>query len=544
MQMADRFDPSELSGIVEAIWRRDPTIFGAPASLEALLADRYGWLDVASRMRGQSVALADLRRSFLAEGRKRAVLLGMGGSSLAADVMRSSFGVRTSGLELAVLDSTHPDAVAAISATHPASSSIYIVASKSGTTTEPRCFQQHFWHDAVASIGARAAGDAFVAITDPGSQLGAIASNDGYRRVFVNPPDIGGRYSALSFFGLVPAALAGYEIDTILIGAEAAMSRCRETTDIMTNPGARLGAFLAANAIDGRDKLTLHCPAPFASLGIWMEQLIAESLGKEGRGILPVDGEPLGEPNRYGADRMIVAIDVRHERTEGALDGAGGMDPRLDDIAAAGTPVLRLASRDATDLGWLFFIWEFATTVAASLLQVEPFDQPDVERAKVETRRVLAEAAASRTLTLPSDPDALGASSAVASAIDDLQPTAYVALHAYVAQTAGTDAALARLRQRILARTLRPVTIGYGPRFLHSTGQLHKGGIAGLCLQFVDRPDHSELPVPGEWYSFGQLIAAQAVGDSEALRSLGRRVIRVRVPRRGAEDEIDRLLCD
>lgn len=539
--MSDRPDLSQLPAIIDAIWRRDPSIFGAPASLEPLLAERYGWLDVASRMRGQVRALTQLRHDLIASGKTRAVLLGMGGSSLAADVMRDAFGTRDDGLTLSVLDSTHPGAVNAIGASHPTASTVFIVASKSGTTTEPRCFQQRFWHDANASVGATRAGDAFIAITDPGSQLGEIASRDGYRTVFVNPPDIGGRYSALSFFGLVPAALAGYDVGEILAGAEAAMARCR-VSDTEDNPGAKLGAFLATNAAAGRDKLTLHCPAPFASLGVWVEQLIAESLGKDGRGILPVEGEPLDAPSRYGPDRMIVAIDTRHGREAGALDGPGGLDARLDAIAAAGTPVLRLAARDATDVGWLFFLWEFATTVAAALLGIEPFDQPDVERAKIETRRVLAQASASRSLSLPEDPDPAHASAALSDAIAAIDPSGYVAVHAYIHPTSASDAALARLRERIRARTDRPVTIGYGPRFLHSTGQLHKGGPAGLCVQLVDQPDASEVAVPGEWYSFGQLIAAQALGDYEALRSLGRPVMRVSVPRTGAETSIDLLL--
>lgn len=527
--------------IVDAIWRRDPTIFGAPRAVEPLLADRFGWLDAAPRMQGQVTALASLRSTLLAEGRKRAVLLGMGGSSLAADVMRDAFGVPSDGLVLSVLDSTHPDAVGAIAATHPPESSVFIVASKSGTTTEPRCFQQYFWQRAVAEVGNVRAGRGFVAITDPGSQLGAIAARDGYRRSFINPPDIGGRYSALSFFGLAPAALAGYDVSAVLRGAEAAMDYCR-VNDVERNPGARLGAFLAANAAAGRDKLTLHCPAPFASLGVWVEQLIAESLGKDGRGILPVEGEPLGEPAQYGPDRMIVAIDVRQERAEGALDGAGGLDARLDAISAAGTPVLRLAARDATDLGWLFFVWEFATTVAGALLRIEPFDQPDVERAKVETRRVLGDASDARELNVPEDPSADTASPILETAIAGLESSSYVALHAYIQPTTAADAALARLRGRIRARTTITTTIGYGPRFLHSTGQLHKGGLPGLCVQLVDTSGMSDSPIPGEWFTFGQLIAAQALGDAQALRSLGRPVLRIHVPSGDVEASIDSLL--
>ena len=539
--MPDQSDPSQLSAIVDAIWRRDPTIFGAPPSLHPLLADRYGWLDVATHMHSHVGALTRFRDTLIANGKTRAVLLGMGGSSLAADVMRDAFGTRAGGLTLSVLDSTHPGAVDAIGASHPAASSVYVVASKSGTTTEPRCFQQRFWHDAIEAVGRAGAGDAFIAITDPGSQLGAIASRDGYRRVFVNPPDIGGRYSALSFFGLVPAALAGYDIGELLVGAEAAMARCRLSAPD-ANPGAQLGTFLATNAAAGRDKLTLYCPAPFASLGVWVEQLIAESLGKDGRGILPVEGEPLDAPSTYGPDRMIVAIDPRTAREDGALHGSGGLDPRLDAIAAAGTPVLRLAARNATDLGWLFFIWEFATTVAAALLGIEPFDQPDVERAKVETRRVLEQASASRSLSLPDDPDAAQASAALSDAIAAIDASGYVAVHAYIHPTSASDAALARLRERIRARTNRPVTIGYGPRFLHSTGQLHKGGPAGLSVQLVSEPTAADAAVPDEWYSFGQLIAAQALGDYEALRSLGRSVMRVALPRLGAEAAIDLLL--
>jgi glucose-6-phosphate isomerase len=531
------------AAIVERMWRRDPTLFGAPANLEPLIADRFGWLDVASKMEGQIAALTGLRSTFLAEGRTRVVVLGMGGSSLAAAVLGDAFGVRPDGLRLSVLDSTHPAAVDAVARSHPTASSLFVVASKSGTTTEARCFQQHFWRRAIEEVGADCAGDGFIAITDPGSQLGAIAARDGYRRTFVNPPDIGGRYSALSYFGLVPAALAGYDVGAILRGAAEAMASC-QASGLNENPGARLGTFLASNAAVGRDKLTIHCPAPFTSLGIWVEQLIAESLGKGGRGIVPIEGEPLGDPSCYGPDRVIVAIDPRYDRSAGALEGAGGLDPRLDAIDVAGTPVLRLAAREATDLGWLFFIWEFATSVAAAHLRVEPFDQPDVERAKVEARRVLAEASVGGALEVPDDPDATSASPMLASAIGALGPSGYVAVQAYLEPTPGADAALARLRARIRSRTVRPVTVGYGPRFLHSTGQLHKGGLAGLCIQLINHSEGPRNPVPGEWYGFDQLIAAQAIGDAEALRSLGRPVLRIRMPSDGDELGIDRLLAD
>ena len=539
--MANQRETTRLASIIEAIWRRDASIFGAPTALEPLLRDRYGWLDVATKMRTQISSLTKFRKSLVANGKTHAVLLGMGGSSLAADVMRDAFGVQRDGLRVSILDSTHPGAVVAMRTSHPPASSVFVVASKSGTTTEPRCFQQHFWDDAVTSSGAQAAQDAFVAITDPGSQLGDIAAKDGYRRTFVNPPDIGGRYSALSFFGLVPAALAGYDVDAILIGAEAAMERC-QIAEVSSNPGARLGEFLAENAAVGRNKLTLICPAPFHGFGAWVEQLIAESLGKGGRGILPIASEPLAEPHRYGSDRVIVAIDPRHGRTDGALESSGGLDPALDAIAASGTPVLRLAAQNPSDLGWLFFIWEFATTVAAAMLKIEPFDQPDVERAKVETRRVLSEAAATRTLTYPEDVNVGSSSAALATAISAVDQAGYIAVQAYLQPTEELNSSLASLRGRLRSQTLRPVTIGYGPRFLHSTGQLHKGGPVGLCIQLVDRPDPSEPPISGEWFGFGQLVAAQAIGDFEALRGLNRPVVRIRVPERNPAAAVDDIL--
>lgn len=531
------------AAIVERIWQRDPSLFGAPASLEPLIADRFGWLDVASKMRGQVDALDGLRSTFLAEGRTRVVVLGMGGSSLAAAVMGEAFNAHADGLRLSVLDSTHPGAVDSVARSHPTATSVCVVASKSGTTIEPRCFQQYFWRRAIEEVGANRAGDGFIAITDPGSQLGFIAAHDGYRRTLVNPPDIGGRYSALSYFGLVPAALAGYDVGAILQGAAEAMASC-QVSDLDANPGARLGIFLASNAAVGRDKLTIHCPVPFTSLGIWIEQLIAESLGKSGRGILPIVGEPLDNPTAYGPDRVVVAIDPRFDRSAGAMDGPGGLDPRLDAIGAAGTPVLRLAARGAIDLGWLFFIWEFATSVAAAHLRIEPFDQPDVERAKVETRRVLAEAAIGGALDVSDDLEASSASPSLETAIGALGPSGYVALQAYLQPTSEADAALARLRARILSRTVRPVTVGYGPRFLHSTGQLHKGGLAGLCVQLINHFEGPSVPVPGEGYGFGQLIAAQALGDADALKTLGRPILRIRMPSEGDVLGIDRLLAD
>ena len=525
MSSSDTELSSRLGPIVTSIWKRDPSIFGANPTLEPLIANRYGWLDVATRMRTQVASLHKFASSVRSSGRKKALLLGMGGSSLAADVMRHTLPSGRDAVGVSVLDSTHPEAVRALLASHEPSASVYLVSSKSGTTTEPLCFQETFWTHAVKQLGEAKAGDSFVAITDSGSKLAVEAANRGYRRAFINPEDIGGRYSALSFFGLVPAALMGADLEALLASAADAMAKCQTTTRLHQNPGAQLGLALAEHARAGRNKLTLLCAPPFDRFGVWVEQLIAESLGKHGGGILPVEGEQITDETRFGDDRFYVAI----EPVTGTVDQLRGQShaTHADDLEAAGLPVFRLPVSRPEDLGGLFFIWEFATTVAGALLGIEPFDQPNVELSKILTRKVLESYVRSGILEEPPAVLAANAADALRARLAGPLRPDYVAIQAYLNPSSSIETALKRLRLAVAARAWpAPVTIGYGPRFLHSTGQLHKGGIAGLSIQLLDQSGH-EVEIPGVTYGFSTLISAQSIGDFQALSDADRQVARV-----------------
>lgn len=532
---------SRLGGVVASVWNRDPAIFGASPSLEPLIANRYGWLDIATRMQSQILSLEKFAASVRSSGRKQALLLGMGGSSLAADVMRNTLPSRHDALAMTVLDSTHPDAVKAALASHAPSASLFLVSSKSGTTTEPVCFQKTFWKHAVEQLGETKAGESFIAITDSGSMLSGEAAERGFRRAFINPEDIGGRYSALSFFGLVPAALMGADLDALLGSAADAMAKCQATAPLQQNPGAQLGLALAMNACAGRNKLTLLCPPPFESFGVWVEQLIAESLGKHGRGILPVEGEQFTPGTRFGNDRFVVAIDTAIGPT-GPLPGQP-YAPHADDLEAAGLPVFRMTANRPEDLGRLFFIWEFATTVAGALLGIEPFDQPNVELSKALTRKVLDGYLQSGILEEPPSVLPGNAADALRSQLVGSRRPDYVAIQAYLNPTSSIKTALERLRLAVAAVAWpAAVTIGYGPRFLHSTGQLHKGGIAGLSIQLIDQPG-DDVEIPGVNYGFSALISAQSIGDYHALSEANRQTVRIALGRDPA-GEIDQLAAD
>ena len=525
MSSADSDLSSRLGAIVASIWRRDPQIFGADPTLEPLIANRYGWLDVATRMQSQIFSLQKFAASVRSSGRTQGLLLGMGGSSLAADVMQHTLPPGQDAIPVSVLDSTHPEAVRALLASHDPASSIYLVASKSGTTTEPLCFQETFWARAVEQMGETKAGEAFAAITDSGSRLASAAAVRGYRRAFINPGDIGGRYSALSYFGLVPAALMGADLESLLGSAADAMAKCQATTPLHQNPGAQLGLAMAVNARAGRNKLTLVCPPPFERFGVWVEQLIAESLGKHGGGILPVQGEPISPETGFGSDRFFVAIDTKF----GTMDSQRGQTRVIspDELEAAGLPVFRMAVANPEALGSLFFVWEFATAVAGALLGIEPFDQPNVETSKVLTRTVLDRYVKSGILAVPPSVMSDRAAATLRDHLTGAHRPDYVAIQAYLNPCAAVDRALERVRHSV-AKTAWPsaVTIGYGPRFLHSTGQLHKGGIAGLSIQLLDQPV-LDVAIPGNNYGFSALISAQSTGDFHALSEANRQTMRI-----------------
>ncbi len=500
--------------VLARIWARDHTAW-KPYPTE--IADRLGWLEVAHAMRQHLPDLLAFAEEARREGVRHVVLLGMGGSSLGPEALSRTFGSAPGFPQLIVLDTTVPEAVEAATREIDPASTLFSVSSKSGTTTEPLALYAHFRALVEAAVGAEDAGRRFFAITDAGTPLESMAREQGFRRAFLNPADIGGRYSVLSYFGLTPAALMGLDVGALLDRAVAMMHACGPSAPVRENPAALLGAAMAGHALRGRDKLTLIASPSIAAFGLWAEQLVAESLGKEGRGIVPVEGEPLLDPGCYGDDRQFTYL-----RLDG--DDNAAADASVAAIEAAGRPVVRLALRDRYDLGAEFFRWELATAIAGAMLGVHPFDQPNVQQAKDQTLLALSEFA--RLGRLP-DVDAPGS---LAGLLDTARPGDYLAILAYVRQTPDTDAALSGLRRAVAERCRIATTLGYGPRYLHSTGQVHKGGPdTGLFLLLTD-DSAEDAPVPGEPYSFGTLAEAQALGDLRALQSLGRRVARVRLP--------------
>jgi glucose-6-phosphate isomerase len=489
--VAERLAALDRDRVVERIWGEDHTVWKDDPTE---IADRLGWLTVTGSMAERAADLEAFAHDVAADGFEKAVLLGMGGSSLAPEVLASTFGSADGALELIVLDTTHPDTVRRVTDELDPDRTLFVVASKSGTTVETRSHLEHVW--ALAPDGRR-----FVAITDPGTPLVDLARERSFRRVFENPPDIGGRYSALSYFGLVPGALIGAPIHELLDRAEEMRRASWLTVPAADNPSVVLGAAIGELARAGRDKLTLVLPEAFAGLGDWIEQLVAESTGKEGLGIVPIVGEPLGEPDRYGDDRAFVTM---------------GEHPGIDALVAAGHPVVRLAEGEADRLGAEFFRWELATAVAGHVLGINPFDQPNVQEAKDATTAILEGGELE-------DPglDALG------PLLKEVGAGDYVAILAYLDRTPETEETLQRARVSIRDRLRVATTVGFGPRYLHSTGQLHKGGPnTGVFIQVVDARS-TDVPIPGRPYPFGTLIDAQALGDLRSLRARGRRVARV-----------------
>jgi glucose-6-phosphate isomerase len=518
--------------IVVRIWNHDHTVW-KPDPDEII--NRLGWLHIVESMRQETDRLKRLAGSLHDDGYRQVLLLGMGGSSLAPQVFRSTFGVREKHLDLAVLDSTDPEAVRAHAERIDPARTLFIVATKSGGTVETLSFFKYFFRHMTEAVGGAEAGRHFIAITDPGSALTEMAEAYRFRKAFLNDPNIGGRYSALSFFGLVPAALVGVDLTVLLDRAVAMIARCGPDVPAGENPAASLGAVLGHLAAAGRDKLTLVLSPPVDSFGDWIEQLIAESSGKEETGILPVVGEALGPPEVYGRDRLFVHLRLASDQTH---------DDALAELEKAGHPVIWIDLLDRHDLGGQFFLWELATAVAGHLMGINPFDQPDVESAKVQARRMVAEY--QEKGHLPKE----ASSPVTAAALKDFLSSAaegdYIALQAYLPPTAEMDRALAGLRLRLRDTYHLAVTVGYGPRFLHSTGQLHKGdGGRGLFIQFIsesardapipDRADASDSSV-----SFAVLKKAQALGDRQALLDGGRQVITFQLEEDPA-GQLDRL---
>ena len=513
------------------LWRPDPRE----------IADRLGWLDAGSFLRPHLPDLAAFVNEICAEGYRDVVLLGMGGSSLGPEVLRRSFlGNRSlpkDSPRLTLLDSTVPGQVAAVTHAIDPIHTLFIVSSKSGGTIETLSFYRHFRHLTESALSARPEpveghpGANFVAITDAGTPLERLGRDAGFRRVFLNPADIGGRYSVLSWFGMLPAALAGIDVARLLDTAASMRDRCLGD-DAQANPGLQLGALLGAMTLAGRDKVTLITPPPIDSFGLWVEQMIAESLGKEGRGIVPVAGEPLLSPDCYGDDRLFIYLRTGRGDDEPGLHWC---DDAVERLETTGHPVARLELTSVYDLGAEFFRWEYATAIAGLMLDVHPFDQPDVQSAKDNTD-VLLETFLSRgslpelpTVHLPDQrtvrPELV--EGPLASLLEQALPGDYLAIVSYMPVDTETDRLLDELRSKIMERFRIATTAGYGPRYLHSTGQLHKGGPgSGFYLQLTTNRNQ-QLPIPGQPYGFDVLAAAQAIGDYQALTNLGRRLVSV-----------------
>ncbi|MBS3783762.1 MAG: glucose-6-phosphate isomerase, partial [Anaerolineae bacterium] len=524
--------------IVDRIWKHDHTVW-KPKPDE--ITNRLGWLHIADVMKENIPRLEALVEGVREDGYTDALLLGMGGSSRAAEVFRQTFGVREGYLDLAVLDSTDPEAVLSHLDRLDLDRTLFIVGSKSGTTAETLSVFRFFYNHVLRAAGADRAGEHFVAVTDPGTPLAELAYEHDFRALFLNDPNIGGRYSALSYFGLVPAALIGADVERLLDNALTIASGCESCVVVGENLGARLGAVLGELTKAGCDKVTFVISASFASFGAWVEQLIAESMGKAGTGILPVAGEPLGAPGVYSDDRFFVHL---------RLEGDETYDAQLAELERAGHPVVRFNLRDLYDMGQQMFLWEMAVAVAGHRLQIHPFNQPNVEAAKVQAHSMVERYREHGELpsgeSSPTRPELLHDFLAEAPSGGSPSPHSdrgYVALQAYVQPTIRTEAALLALRTQLRDRYQLATTVGYGPSFLHSIGQLYKGDAGnGLFIQLTaDSARDADIPDAAgsdeSSITFGILEEAQALGDRRAMEDAGRRVIRFHL----GEDVIEGL---
>jgi len=480
------------------LWKDDPTE----------ITNRLGWLTVVESMKGRTEELRTFAASAKKRGIRDVVLLGMGGSSLGPEVLRASFGPSSGFPRLWVLDSTVPGWVQQVTEAIDPARSLFILASKSGGTIEVISLFAHFW-EFVRQAPGNQGGAQFLAITDPGTGLEKLAAEHQFWRIFTNPPDIGGRYSVLSYFGLVPAALMGIDVGRLLARATAMAQACRIQTPLEENPGADLGATMASLAQAGRNKVTLIASPQIATFGLWAEQLLAESTGKEGTGLIPIASEPLASPTAYGTDRLFVYLRLKGDENR-------QLDRQVAGLARQGHPVLTLVLQERYDLAAEFFRWEVATALAGYVLGIHPFDQPNVQESKDNTARVLETIRS--TGRLPKQTTATTARAA-AELKRLCRPGAYVAVLAYTTPSSQIEKAIRSLRKALVSHHRVATTAGYGPRYLHSTGQLHKGGPAsGIFLQLVD-PMRPDLTVPGKPFTFGTLAQAQAAGDIQALHA-------------------------
>lgn len=524
------------SNALQRLHQPDPSLWTDDPAGQQEILKRVGWLRAPQFSRKYLPELESLRRECQSAGYTHALLLGMGGSSLAPEVMALTFGPReisgALGLDLAILDSTDPIQVRAAALRSPVEKTLFIVSSKSGTTSEVNAYFDYFWKRVVKRAGKRA-GDHFIAITDPNTSLEKLAHEHGFRRVFQADPNVGGRNSALTAFGLVPAALLGIDLDRFLARADEMVRQCSVESATGSNPGIVFGAVIGEAALAGRNKLTILTDPEWSAFGSWCEQLIAESSGKNGKGILPVDIEPIVSTRHYGKDRLFVYI-----------RRSGEMDKTIQKLRRAGHPVIAFQVSDEYDLASQFYLWEIATAIACSVLRVNSFDQPDVQDNKTRTQNKIAEFKEQRFFAEGNPLVEIDGDKVYGKSISGIQKLKtlrevvdlfveqasegdYIAINAYVPRNSRTLANLQRLRKRLLLKTSKATTLGFGPRFLHSTGQLHKGGPdSGLFIQ-ITCDEKADFDIPGEGITFGTLERAQALGDFEALQARNRRVIRI-----------------
>ncbi|GGG32414.1 glucose-6-phosphate isomerase [Hymenobacter glacieicola] len=528
-------------------WQKQADLWVQDAEAQQSVRSFMGWLRVAETMLPRVGEIEEFAREVKAAGFQHVVVMGMGGSTMTPIVFKQAFQQGPDALPLSVLDTTNPATVREIEQSVPLAQTLFVVASKSGTTAEPLAFGDYFYARLKELKGDKA-GENFVAITDPGSKFVTQATAEGYRRIFLNFAEVGGRFSALSYFGLVPAALYGIDIKTLLERAIGMMRATGAEGQVAQNPGLELGVALGVLAQQGRDKLTLVVPDNLTDLGLWLEQLIAESTGKEGKGILPLAGDPLNGPEVYGQDRVFVYVGYENQPDEENRR-------KVAALAAAGHPVITILMQDALDLGQEFFRWEVATAVASAVLEINPFDQPNVQAAKTATdqlMKVVVEQGALPQETAPIlQENGLDyyANVAGGSGVEVLrnffgqsQPGNFLCIQAYLHETPALNQELQALRALVQERLHIATASGYGPRFLHSTGQYHKGGPdTGLFLQLTT--DHAQdLPLPGRPYTFGTFQNAQAAGDLRALQDYNRRTLRVHLGSGGEQQGVTRLL--
>jgi len=525
-------------GKMQRLWQRDPSLWTGDDEAKWL-----GWLDITEEQISHPVELRNLAKEVWSAGFKDVLLLGMGGSSLCPEVLRMTFGKTAGYPDLHVLDSTDPAQVKEFENKIDIARSLFIVSSKSGSTLEPNIFKQYFFERAKRAVGADKAGSHFIAITDPGSKMQKVAEGDRFRHIFFGRSSIGGRYSALSNFGMVPAAVIGIDTKKFLDRTQEMVRACGPSAPIEENPGAVLGIILGAAAQSGRDKVTIITSPDISDLGAWLEQLLAESTGKVGKGIIPVDREQLAAPEVYGADRIFAYIHTEH-----ATDVV--VDAKVAALEKAGHPVVRISMADVYDLGAEFFRWEIATAVAGSIIGINAFNQPDVEASKIATRNLTSEY--EKTGSLPAEKPVLEDggiklftdeknASALAKAaggekslagyikahLNRISPGDYLAVLGYIQMNAEHEKSLQAIRHAVRNKKHIATCLGFGPRFLHSTGQAYKGGPnSGVFLQ-VTCDDALDLPVPQQKYTFGAVKAAQARGDFQVLIERGRRALRV-----------------